>query len=197
MNATEMQGHADVCRWLAQLFMTEVTKDQLAAYQTDAAAVFLDHIATVADIAHARRTFEAAIAELDEVDNPQRLLAADFAALLLLGELNNAQPYAGLYVEGAILGRSHDRMRARLENIGLAPVVNEPADHASFMLEYLALCLADDRATGESAKVFISAELLPWIAAWAKAAKTVPTRNQFYPVAVDLTKRYLQALVFA
>ncbi|SFL19053.1 molecular chaperone TorD family protein [Shimia haliotis] len=191
-------GHPEVCRWLAQLFLFEVTADQMAAYQSGAAEPFLDCMASVCEITEGRAAFEAAIVGWGDLETPLRTVAADYAALFLLGEKANAQPYASLFSEGTgqVFGAAHDRMVARLssQGLGLSAPTNEPADHISFLLEYLSVLLGSPKSGQETPADFLNAEILPWFDRWAQAASRVPVRSRFYPELISLSQRYLAAL---
>lgn len=199
MNDAQVCDHSDVCRWLAQLFLYEVTDDQLVPYQAGAAAPFLDRMADVGKTDDARKRFEAAIQELFLLDTPRLSLAADYAALFLLGEKNNAQPYAGLWSlgDGQVFGVTHDKMveRYAAQNLQLALPTNEPADHISFMLEYLSILLSSPlEDSAERPADFLNSEVLPWIESWCEAVESVPVKSAFYPSLADLSLHYLQGI---
>ncbi|TCL08347.1 Tat proofreading chaperone TorD [Shimia isoporae] len=200
MKDTEHLDDSSLCRWLAGVFFVEVTEEQLAAYIAGAADPFLNRISEISDIDSLRSDFENELATLAEMPNTQRVLASDFAALFLLGEQNNAQPYAGLYTEngGTVFGRTHDRMLVLLRERGMARAQqsNEPADHIAYQLEYLAALLqsADTGKPEPAWKDFIDAELLNWLPRWEIAFKRVPTRSAFYPLLAKLARSYLEGL---
>ncbi|KPA23362.1 Chaperone protein TorD [Shimia sp. SK013] len=194
-------SHADVCRWLAQVFMTEVTNEQLTAYYGGAAGAFFVVMSEVCDVSAQRADFEAALVELPVLDTSQRSLAADYAAMFLLGERTNAQPYAGLFSEGTgkVFGATHDSMVARFAARGLSQSVptNEPADHISFLLEYTSVLLAAPDDGAETAQDFLRNEILPWFDRWAEAACRVQVLSRFYPAVVKIAQTYLAGLAKA
>lgn len=185
-------GHAQVCRWLGTLFMQEITSEQLQAYREGAAEPFWDTIASLCDVAKERAGFARAIDQTTEME-----LRADFTALFLLGEAGNAQPYASIYKQGddKVQGSPHAEMLARLAKAGLAPQVdaNEPADHVSFMLNYLSLVLSGE-VTQETHQTFIQEAMMPWVGQWAGRTTVPPARSAVYPLLCQATKKYLSAL---
>lgn len=178
--------------------MTEVNQEQLTVYYGGAAGAFFDVMSEVCDIDRQRSAFETALAELPALDTPRLSLAADFAAMFLLGERTNAQPYAGLFSEGTgkVFGATHDRMVARFAARGLGQSVptNEPADHISFLLEYTSVLLSAPDGGAETAQDFLRSEILPWFDRWAEAACHVPVMSGFYPAIVRIAKVYLVGL---
>lgn len=191
---------ADVLHWFAGVFLNEVTEDQFKAYQSGAAAPFLAHISEQCDISALEESFDSCLSNLAGQPNPVRLLAADFAALFLLGEQNNAQPYAGLYsgTGGNVFGETHDKMLKRLQALGLdrAGHSNEPADHISYQLEYLSLLLAwpEGDETPEDWPVFVQEEMLNWIDRWSVAVEHAPAKSDFYATLSHVLHAYLRQL---
>ena len=190
-------GQQDVCRWLAGLFMQEVDEQQLQSYFDGAADPLLRFLSQQCSTPGEVAAFEDALTELRKFENPQRVLAVDFASLFLLDGSHNAPPYASFYSGSgnSMLGEPHDRMlaRYRANNLSISIASNEPADHIAFMLEYLGL-LHSESELDETVQDFVSCELVTWIDLFCDRIIHGKIHSTFYPAISTLTRRYVCSL---
>ncbi|BDM65482.1 chaperone protein TorD [Shewanella sp. NFH-SH190041] len=138
------------------------------------------------------------LATLTQMTNErQRLeLAADFCGLFLVGDRNNASPYASLYLsdeaDPTIFGEQHHQMCdfLRQSKLQVQGDFKEPADHLAVMLAYMAqLCTNTNNDVQLS---FLTTCINSWLARFvARVDSNDP--GQFYRALAQLTLKWTQA----
>ncbi|ART79491.1 molecular chaperone TorD [Oceanisphaera avium] len=195
------QHQALLCQWFATLFARELDEASVQTYLKGGADPLLDELELIEELAPLVRPFRQAIASLILLREPRLELAADFASLFLSDARHSPAPYASLYLdEGRFSGPSLSNMQQRLNelNMAVSESLNEPADHLSIMLEYLAAryqTLASLPTPSEEAELvqFSQQELASWLPQWAQRAQQLDTASAFYPSLMRLLSAYICA----
>lgn len=174
-----------LCRWFSTIFAREQSPEAVQAYLAGAAEPFLS-VLELQGVAPAMISgFRTAISRVGMCPDSPRALALAYTALFITPGREAAPPYASLYQDkGLLFGPAHQRMQQRLARSGLAVVetAREPADHIAVMLEYLAHCTDDSRAS----RAIIGNDLLPWLSRFADRIAEHEQAPGFYTAAARL-----------
>ncbi len=185
----------EICRWFSTIFAQELSEDAVGAYLSGAAEPFFAAVSRRSDISDEQAAFTGALRALAERDVPATALRIEFSSLFLVPGAASATPYGSVYEEGRLYGAAHERMTARLDAAGLSPVggMDEPADHLSIILEYLAHLLGGDTG-GEDPASFLESELSPLAAAVAERVRRHEVKSPFYQSLAAMLVKYLHSL---
>jgi TorA maturation chaperone TorD len=95
-----------------------------------------------------------------------------------------APPYASVYLDGDLQGRTTEQIREFYLQHGFdVHVPGEPADHIRFQFEFIAALFADDQE--EAAVTFIRTLLHPWFCRFYERFSKEP-RHPFYEASLQL-----------
>lgn len=199
--------HPALCQWFASLFATELTEEQLLAYQRGEGDAVLSSLAELPGLAETVTRLRNAFNGLTLLAHPRLELAADFASMFLLDGANSAPPYASVYSSdgGRFFAEPQERMQERLaaSQQEVATDFREPSDHLSVMLEYLgdgfeALINGaeqpDSAPTVADIKTFVNTELMSWLPAFIARCEKVSTVSDVYPALAQLLLDFSKTL---
>ncbi|WP_117233233.1 molecular chaperone TorD [Vibrio maerlii] len=178
------EKRAEIYWWLSSLFANELTQDELAQYQSAEIRSFLSGLGENESLKPAIEKLVDALNRLQDREDAQLELSADFCDLFLKSDKYAALPYASIYIgeEKLLNGAPAKEMETILSESGLAVLegLNEPADHIAIQLDYLGNLIIRsneleqvkhlDEAFAEQ-KAFIEKHILNWTPAFAASAK--------------------------
>ncbi|GAD78999.1 molecular chaperone TorD [Vibrio ezurae] len=170
------EQRAEIYWWFSSLFSKELTQDDLIAYQTPAVRGFIQGLAENESLFASATRLLTALDKLQQREDAQLELSADFCDLFLTSDKHAALPYASLYLEENKLlnGAPAQKMtQIMLEHgIEVDKGFNEPADHLAIELDFIGNLIIRsnqlekqahlDAALNEQ-KLFIEQHLLSWI----------------------------------
>lgn len=202
-----------LCHWFAGLYASELSQEQLLAYQRGEGDAVLAALAEIPGLEKTVARLRSAFNGLTLMAHPRLELAADFASLFLLDGRHSAPPYGSVYTSGGrrFFAEPQERMQERLaaSQQEVSKEFREPSDHLSVMLEYLgngfdALINNTDQPaqapTLEQIQAFVDEELLNWLPAFAARCEQVTTVSDVYPALARLLLKFctsIQALAVA
>ena len=170
------EQRAEIYWWFSSLFSKELTQDDLNAYQSAQVRGFLGGLAENTSLKKATDNVIDALNRLQDREDAQLELAADFCGLFLTSDKQAALPYASIYLdEGKLLnGKPAEQMAALMHTKGIQVDrnFNEPADHLAIELDFLGnLIIRSNELEQEShleaalaeQKALIETHILSWI----------------------------------
>ncbi|CAM2885246.1 molecular chaperone TorD [Vibrio rarus] len=170
------EQRAEIYWWFSSLFSKELTEQDLQAYQSSAVRGFLAGLGENPQLSEAVEALVDAFDRLQQREDAQLELSADFCNLFLTSDKYAALPYASLYLEENKLlnGKPAQDMTQLMLNKGIKVDghFNEPADHLAIELDFLGnliiRCNALEKESHMEAalaeqKALIEQHLLTWI----------------------------------
>lgn len=199
--------HPALCNWFASLFATELTEEQILAYQRGEGEAILTALTELSGLAESVTRLRNAFNGLTLLAHPRLELAADFASMFLLDGKNSAPPYASVYSseKGHFFAEPQARMQERLaaNQQEVSEGFREPSDHLSVMLEYLGsgydalLNRSKEPGSGPTLSqvhAFIDEELLSWLPRFTARCERVKTVSDVYPALAQLLLEFCLGL---
>lgn len=197
------EKRAEIYWWLSSLFFKELSEQDIARYHSAEVRTFLSGLADEQSLNREVKHLVEALNRLQDRQDAQLELAADFCDLFLKSDRDSALPYASVYTDQGLLnGKPAQQMRELLgaHGVKVEQNLNEPEDHLAIQLDFLAHLAISANQIEHSAQLslahqaqsdFISQHLLTWLPAFAERC------NQFdafglYSAAARLALAFIQ-----
>ncbi|EOX1767399.1 molecular chaperone TorD [Vibrio cholerae] len=174
------EKRAEIYWWLSSLFFKELSEQDIARYHSAEVRTFLSGLADEQSLSREVKHLVEALNRLQDRQDAQLELAADFCDLFLKSDRDSALPYASVYTDQGLLnGKPAQQMRELLSALGVKVEqnLNEPEDHLAIQLDFLAHLAISANQIEHSAQLslalqaqsdFISQHLLTWLPAFAE-----------------------------
>ncbi|MEZ9490306.1 molecular chaperone TorD [Vibrio breoganii] len=170
------EQRAEIYWWFSSLFSKELTEEDLKAYQSAEVRGFLGGLAENEELVKSVERVVDALKRLQDREDAQLELAADFCDLFLTSDKYAALPYASIYLDDSKLlnGKPAQDMAQLMQEKGIEvdKNFNEPADHLALELDFLGnLIIRSNELEQEShleqalaeQKALIEEHILSWI----------------------------------
>ncbi|WP_261815492.1 molecular chaperone TorD [Vibrio gallicus] len=206
------EQRAEIYWWFSSLFSKELTQQDLNAYQTPEVRGFLQGLADNKELKNSTDKVIDALNRLQDREDAQLELSADFCDLFLTSDKHAALPYASIYLDESKLlnGKPAQDMAELMQNKGIAVDnnFNEPADHLAIELDFLGNMIIRSNELEQEAhletafteqKHFIDNHLLSWIPQFSENCTQFDSFGFYAAVAellvnfCELDNRYLAA----
>ncbi|MCD1207557.1 molecular chaperone TorD [Vibrio cholerae] len=174
------EKRAEIYWWLSSLFFKELSEQDIARYHSAEVRTFLSGLADEQSLSREVKHLVEALNRLQDRQDAQLELAADFCDLFLKSDRDSALPYASVYADKGLLnGKPAQQMRELLgaHGVKVEQNLNEPEDHLAIQLDFLAHLAISANQIEHSAQLslalqaqsdFISQHLLTWLPAFAE-----------------------------
>ncbi|QKU85670.1 molecular chaperone TorD [Vibrio cholerae] len=174
------EKRAEIYWWLSSLFFKELNEQDIARYHSAEVRTFLSGLADEQSLNREVKHLVEALNRLQDRQDAQLELAADFCDLFLKSDRDSALPYASVYTDKGLLnGKPAQQMRELLgaHGVKVEQNLNEPEDHLAIQLDFLAHLAISANQIEHSAQLslalqaqsdFISQHLLTWLPAFAE-----------------------------
>ncbi|EJL6664792.1 molecular chaperone TorD [Vibrio cholerae] len=174
------EKRAEIYWWLSSLFFQELSEQDIARYHSAEVRTFLSGLADEQSLSREVKHLVEALNRLQDRQDAQLELAADFCDLFLKSDRDSALPYASVYTDKGLLnGKPAQQMRELLgaHGVKVEQNLNEPEDHLAIQLDFLAHLAISANQIEHSAQLslalqaqsdFISQHLLTWLPAFAE-----------------------------
>ncbi len=174
------EKRAEIYWWLSSLFFKELSEQDIARYHSAEVRTFLSGLADEQSLNREVKHLVEALNRLQNRQDAQLELAADFCDLFLKSDRDSALPYASVYTDKGLLnGKPAQQMRELLgaHGVKVEQNLNEPEDHLAIQLDFLAHLAISANQIEHSAQLssarqaqsdFISQHLLTWLPAFAE-----------------------------
>lgn len=174
------EKRAEIYWWLSSLFFKELSEQDIARYHSAEVRTFLSGLADEQSLNREVKHLVEALNRLQDRQDAQLELAADFCDLFLKSDRDSALPYASVYTDKGLLnGKPAQQMRELLgaHGVKVEQNLNEPEDHLAIQLDFLAHLAISANQIEHSAQLslalqaqsdFISQHLLTWLPAFAE-----------------------------
>ncbi|MGT8839742.1 molecular chaperone TorD [Vibrio cholerae] len=174
------EKRAEIYWWLSSLFFKELSGQDIARYHSAEVRTFLSGLADEQSLNREVKHLVEALNRLQDRQDAQLELAADFCDLFLKSDRDSALPYASVYTDKGLLnGKPAQQMRELLgaHGVKVEQNLNEPEDHLAIQLDFLAHLAISANQIEHSAQLslalqaqsdFISQHLLTWLPAFAE-----------------------------
>lgn len=135
------EKRAEIYWWLSSIFAKELTENDLEAYHSAEIRSFLTGLSENTVLKPSVDKLVEALNRLQDRQDPQLELAADFCGLFLTTDKAGALPYASIYIGES--GLLNDKPAQEMQKLMLSHGVdvkeglNEPADHIALELDFL------------------------------------------------------------
>ncbi|MCA0937967.1 molecular chaperone TorD [Vibrio alginolyticus] len=135
------EKRAEIYWWFSSLFAKELTDKDLEAYHSVEIRSFLAGLGENESLKLAVDNLVDALNRLQNREDAQLELAADFCELFLKTEKYGALPYASMYIgkSGLLNDKPAEEMAKLMADFGVQvdDKLNEPADHLAVELDFL------------------------------------------------------------
>lgn len=135
------EKRAEIYWWLSSLFASELDEQGLEQYQSPEIRAFLAGLGENIQLKKPVDKLVDALNRLQDREDAQLELSADFCELFLKSDKEGALPYASIYLDksGNLNGKPAEEMTKVLaaHNIQVSQALNEPADHIAIELDFL------------------------------------------------------------
>ncbi|CAE6906843.1 molecular chaperone TorD [Vibrio alginolyticus] len=135
------EKRAEIYWWFSSLFAKELTDKDLEAYHSVEIRSFLAGLGENESLKLAVNNLVDALNRLQDREDAQLELAADFCELFLKTEKYGALPYASMYIgkSGLLNDKPAEEMAKLMADFGVQvdDKLNEPADHLAVELDFL------------------------------------------------------------
>ncbi|ENM3833955.1 molecular chaperone TorD [Vibrio cholerae] len=174
------EKRAEIYWWLSSLFFKELSEQDIDRYHSAEVRTFLSGLADEQSLNREVKHLVEALNRLQDRQDAQLELAADFCDLFLKSDRDSALPYASVYTDKGLLnGKPAQQMRELLgaHGVKVEQNLNEPEDHLAIQLDFLAHLAISANQIEHSAQLslalqaqsdFISQHLLTWLPAFAE-----------------------------
>ncbi len=170
------EQRAEIYWWFSSLFARELTEQEIARYHSPEIRAFLTGLGENPSLKPAIDRLVDALNRLQDREDAQLELAADFCELFLKTAKHGALPYASIYLsESGLLNQEPaDEMQALMAKHGVKvdETLKEPADHLAIQLDFLGnLIIRSNELEQEkhmeeafsTQNAFIQKHLLTWL----------------------------------
>ncbi|OAN17704.1 molecular chaperone TorD [Photobacterium jeanii] len=198
------EQRAEIYWWMSSLIARELTQQDLDNYFGGEMYTFLSGLGMTDELKAPVDGFRDAITRLQNREDAQLELAADFCGLFLSTPKSGALPYASIYLgkSGLLNDKPAQDMNALFNQYEIAQrkEFNEPADHLAIQLDFLGnlIILAnqqqDDELREEVMQAqlkFIDEMLMSWLPQFLKDCQA-RDKFGFYAAAVNLLVAFCQ-----
>ncbi|RBW65397.1 molecular chaperone TorD [Vibrionales bacterium C3R12] len=135
------EKRAEIYWWLSSLFAKELTQQELDSYHSQEIRTFLTGLGENETLKPSINKLVDALNRLQNREDAQLELSADYCDLFLKSDKNAALPYASMYIgkQGLLNDVPAQEMAALMSKHGIAvsESLNEPADHIAIELDFL------------------------------------------------------------
>ncbi|MCW8335062.1 molecular chaperone TorD [Vibrio paucivorans] len=135
------EKRAEIYWWLSSLFAKELTETDIEQYQTPEIRSFLAGLGENETLKPSIDKMTDALNRLNDREDAQLELSADFCDLFLKSDKESALPYASMYIgKSGLLNDEPAKEMASLmaeHSIAVSASLNEPADHIAIELDFL------------------------------------------------------------
>lgn len=135
------EKRAEIYWWLSSLFAKELTQQELDSYHSQEIRTFLTGLGENETLKPSIDKLVDALNRLQNREDAQLELSADYCDLFLKSDKNAALPYASMYIgkQGLLNDVPAQEMAALMSKHGIAvsESLNEPADHIAIELDFL------------------------------------------------------------
>ncbi|MEH0372671.1 molecular chaperone TorD [Vibrio mimicus] len=189
------EKRAEIYWWLSSLFIKELSEQDITHYHSAEIRTFLSGLADEESLADDVRSLIDALNRLQDRQDAQLELAADFCDLFLKSDRDSALPYASVYTDKGLLnGKPAQQMRELLaaHEVKVDQNLNEPADHLAIQLDFLAHLVISTNQLEQISEVnaalqvqsdFISQHLLTWLPVFVERCTQFDTFGLYAAVA--------------
>ncbi|HGH6027015.1 TPA: molecular chaperone TorD [Vibrio mimicus] len=189
------EKRAEIYWWLSSLFIKELSEQDITHYHSAEIRTFLSGLADEESLADDVRSLIDALNRLQDRQDAQLELAADFCDLFLKSDRDSALPYASVYTDKGLLnGKPAQQMRELLAayEVKVDQNLNEPADHLAIQLDFLAHLVISTNQLEQNSEVnaalqvqsdFISQHLLTWLPVFVERCTQFDTFGLYAAVA--------------
>ncbi|ENM5766841.1 molecular chaperone TorD [Vibrio mimicus] len=189
------EKRAEIYWWLSSLFIKELSEQDITHYHSAEIRTFLSGLADEESLADDVRSLIDALNRLQDRQDAQLELAADFCDLFLKSDRDSALPYASVYTDRGLLnGKPAQQMRELLaaHEVKVDQNLNEPADHLAIQLDFLAHLVISTNQLEQNSEVnaalqvqsdFISQHLLTWLPVFVERCTQFDTFGLYAAVA--------------
>ncbi|WP_070967583.1 molecular chaperone TorD [Vibrio sonorensis] len=197
------EKRAEIYWWLSSVFARELTEADLEQYQSAEIRSFLSGLGENPSLKPATDKLVDALNRLNDRQDAQLELAADFCDLFLKSDKESALPYASMYVgeSGLLNDKPAKEMESILEQHGIAvdKQLNEPADHIAIQLDFLGNLIIRSNELEQERHMedafaeqheFIEQHLLNWLEPFTQKCTKLDEFG-FYAAMVELTAAFL------
>ncbi|OEF10412.1 molecular chaperone TorD [Vibrio genomosp. F10] len=198
------EKRAEIYWWLSSLFAKELTEPDIEQYQSAQIRAFLTGLGENPSLKPAIDKLVDALNRLQDREDAQLELSADFCDLFLKSDKDSALPYASIYIgEAGILNDTPAKEMADLmakHNVAVHETLNEPADHIAIELDFLGHLIIRsneveiekhlDQALIEQER-FISTYLLSWVPQFTHKCQQLDDFG-FYAAVSELMSAFLE-----
>ncbi|MFO4669020.1 molecular chaperone TorD [Vibrio cholerae] len=197
------EKRAEIYWWLSSLFFKELSEQDIARYHSAEVRTFLSGLADEQSLNREVKHLVEALNRLQDRQDAQLELAADFCDLFLKSDRDSALPYASVYTDKGLLnGKPAQQMRELLgaHGVKVEQNLNEPEDHLAIQLDFLAHLAISANQIEHSAQLslalqaqsdFISQHLLTWLPAFAERCTQFDSFG-LYSAAARLALAFIQ-----
>lgn len=135
------EKRAEIYWWLSSLFAKELTQQELDSYHSQEIRTFLTGLGENETLKPSIDKLVDALNRLQNREDAQLELSADYCDLFLKSDKNAALPYVSMYIgkQGLLNDVPAQEMAALMSKHGIAvsESLNEPADHIAIELDFL------------------------------------------------------------
>ena len=178
------EKRAEIYWWFSSLFVKELTENDLETYHSVEIRSFLTGLGENESLKPCVDSLVDALNRLQDRENAQLELAADFCELFLKTEKHGALPYASMYIgkSGLLNDKPAEEMEKLMANFGFQVDENlkEPADHLAVELDFLGNMIIRSNELEqekhmeeafEKQNEFIQQHLMTWLPQFAAKCK--------------------------
>ncbi|MGR5205505.1 molecular chaperone TorD [Vibrio sp. PNB22_4_1] len=178
------EKRAEIYWWFSSLFAKELTEKELETYHSVEIRSFLAGLGENKSLKPAVDSVVDALNRLQDREDAQLELAADFCELFLKTEKHGALPYASMYIgkSGLLNDKPAEEMEKLMADFGVQVDVNlkEPADHLAVELDFLGNMIIRSNELEQEKHMeeaftkqndFIQQQLLTWLPPFAAKCK--------------------------
>ncbi|MEZ9232576.1 molecular chaperone TorD [Vibrio amylolyticus] len=170
------EKRAEIYWWLSSLFAKELTEQDLVQYHTPEIRSFLSGLGENETLNASVAHLIDALNRLQDREDAQLELSADFCDLFLKSEKDSALPYASMYIgQSGLLNDTPAKDVADLmakHGVSVQEALNEPADHLAIELDFLGNLIIRSNELEQEKQMddafieqeqFITIHLLSWV----------------------------------
>ncbi len=198
------EKRAEIYWWLSSLFAKELTESDLEQYHSQTIRSFLTGLGENEELSGPIEKLIDSLNRLQDREDSQLELSADFCDLFLKSEKESALPYASIYLckSGLLNEQPAKDMEKIMAEHGIAvdSNLNEPADHIAIELDFLGNLVIRSNELEQEAHFndalmeqenFIREHLLTWVPEFVKQAQSKDEFG-FYAAVALVTEAFLK-----
>lgn len=198
------EKRAEIYWWLSSVFARELTEQDLEAYQSADIRSFLAGLGENTSLKPSVDLLVDALNRLQDRQDAQLELAADFCGLFLMSDKSGALPYASIYIgeSGLLNDKPAQEMEMLMQQKGIAlqEGLKEPADHVALELDFLGNMIIRSNELERldhindallEQKAFIEKHLLSWLPKFSDKCKQQDEFG-FYAAVATLLVQFCQ-----